>query len=153
MIDRSLIGLTMAPFCVTAEKGRLRAFARAIGETDPIFTDEVRAQAAGHPSLPLPPTFLFSMELDGPEPFGFFDRLGIDFAHLLHGEQSFVWHRVAHAGETLTFTARVADVFEKKGGALVFVVRETSVTDATGDAVADLVTVLVVRNPVPQEVR
>jgi len=153
MIDRSAIGMTMAPFTVTAEPGRLRFFARAIGETNPIFLDEDAARAAGHPGLPLPPTFLFSMELDGPEPFAFVDRLGIDLARMLHGEQSFRYHRVAHAGEALTFTQRVADIFDKKGGALTFVVRETAVGDAAGAPVADLTTVLVVRNPGLKEVR
>lgn len=153
MMDRSLIGLTFEPFTVAAEPGRLRFFARAIGETDPVFTDEAAARAAGHPGLPLPPTFLFSMELDQPDPFAVVHRLGIDLAHLLHGEQRFTYHRVAHAGEPLTFTARIADIFEKKGGALAFVVRETAVTDAGGAAVADLTTVLVVRTPAVTEVR
>ncbi len=146
MIDRSLIGLAFEPFTVTAEPGRLRFFARTIGETDPVFLDEAAARAAGHPGLPLPPTFLFSMEFDAPEPFGFFDRLGIDLARLLHGEQRFVHHRVAHAGEPLTFAARVGDIYDKRGGALEFVVRETAVTDAAGAPVADLTSVLVVRN-------
>lgn len=146
MVDRSLIGLAMEPFTVTAEPGRLRFFARAIGETDPVFFDDDAARAAGHPALPLPPTFLFTMELDGPRPFAFFERCGLDFARLLHGEQSFAYHRLAHAGEALTFTARVADVYDRKGGALTFVVRRTAVTDAAGLPVADLDTVLVVPN-------
>lgn len=153
MVDRSAIGLTLEPFTVRAEAGRLRFFAQAIGEENPIFVDEVAARAAGHDGLPLPPTFLFTMELDGPDPFGLFHRLGIDMGRLLHGEQSFAYHRVAHAGEALTFTQRVADVFDKKGGALTFVVRQTAVTDAAGGPVADLTTVLVVRNPGLKEVR
>ncbi len=153
MIDRSQIGLALEPFTVMAEPGRLRFFAQAIGETNPVFVDEAAARAAGHPGLPLPPTFLFSMELDGPAPFAFIDRLGIDPGRMLHGEQSFIYHRPAHAGEALTFTARIADIFDKKGGALTFVVRETKVTDAAGGPVADLTTVLVVRNPGLREVR
>ncbi len=39
------------------ERGRLRMFAAAIGETDPIYTDVEAARAAGHPDLPVPPTF------------------------------------------------------------------------------------------------
>lgn len=146
MVARSDIGFEMEPFTVVAEAGRLRFFARAIGETDPVFFEEAAARAAGHPALPLPPTFLFSMEFDGPEPFAFFERLGIDFANLLHGEQTFAYRRVVHAGERLTFVQRVADVYEKKGGALTFVVRETRVTDEAGEPVADLSAVLVIRN-------
>jgi acyl dehydratase len=137
MIDRSQIGLAMTPFTVTAEPGRLRFFARAIGEENPIFFDEAAARAAGHPGLPLPPTFLFSLELDGPEPFGLMERLNIDMGRMLHGEQSFRYHRPAHAGEPLTFAARVADIFDKKNGALTCMVRETKVTDAAGAPVAD----------------
>lgn len=146
MVARSDIGFEMEPFTVAVEAGRLRFFARAIGETDPVFFDEAAARAAGHPALPLPPTFLFSMEFDGPDPFAFFHRLKIDFANLLHGEQTFDYRRVVHAGERLTFVQRVADVYEKKGGALTFVVRETRVTDETGEPVADLSAVLVIRN-------
>jgi hypothetical protein len=42
----------------------------------------------------------------------------------------------------------VADIYEKKGGALEFVVFETEVRDAgTDELVAELRSVLVVRNP------
>ena len=68
MIDPRHIGHTLPPYAVDVEKGRLKFFAKAIGQTDPVYSDEATAKAAGHPSLPVPPTFLFCMEMDSPNP-------------------------------------------------------------------------------------
>ena len=50
--------------CCRSRRGRLRFFAKAIGETDPVYTDDAAARDAGYPDLPAPPTFLFAAELD-----------------------------------------------------------------------------------------
>lgn len=55
MIDRKYIGHAMPAFDVLVEKGRLRFFAKATGQTDPVYSDEAAARAAGHPGLPVPP--------------------------------------------------------------------------------------------------
>ncbi len=57
MVDRNFIGYRPDPFDVEVEKGRLRLFAKAVGEDDPIYVDEQAAKAAGHRSLPVMPTF------------------------------------------------------------------------------------------------
>ena len=67
-------------------------------------------------------------------------------SRILLGEESFVYHRLAYAGEKLLFESRIADIYEKKGGALSFLVRETRVTNSRGEHVADLRSVLVHRN-------
>ncbi|MCI2418241.1 MaoC family dehydratase N-terminal domain-containing protein [Saccharopolyspora sp. K220] len=145
-IDPALIGTALPPIIVDVEAGRLRFFASAIGETDPVYTDLGAARAAGHPNLPVPPTFLFGLTLDGPDSFGFLGDLGVDLREVLHGEQEFTYHSVAHAGETLVLRPVITDVYTKKGGALEFVVRNTAVTRADGSAVADLTETLIVRH-------
>ena len=145
MADKSLIGRSLGVTTADVEKGRLRFFAKAIGETDPVYFDESAARDAGHPTLPLPPTFLFSLELARP-PSNWREEAGIELARVLHGEQSFTYRRMAHAGDTLHFDSRVTDVYEKKGGALEFVVMETRVTNQRSEHVADIRKVLVHRN-------
>ena len=145
MIDKKHIGRQLPTFLATAEAGQLRFFAKAIGETNPIYFDEQAARDAGHPGLPLPPTFLFSLEFQIPSNT-WRDELGIVTARILHGEESFRYHRMAYAGDTLRFDVRIADIYDKKGGALEFVVRETRVTNQHGEHVADLRSVLVQRN-------
>jgi len=146
MIDRRYIGHALPPFTAVADAARLRFFAKATGQTDPIYRDEAAARDAGHPGLPLPPTFLFCLEMDAPDPAAMRTLLGIDYRKVLHGEQSFRYHAMAHAGERLSFAPRIADIYDRKGGALEFVVRETEVKKADGTRVAELKTVTVVRH-------
>lgn len=146
MIDTRHIGALISRHTVDVEAGRLRFFAKATGQADPRYVDLDAARAAGYPALPVPPTFLFCLEMDAPNPRATIETLGIDIGRILHGEQHFRYHRMAFAGERLTFEVRIADIYAKKGGALEFVVRDTRVTDAAGAAVADLRSVIVVRN-------
>jgi acyl dehydratase len=146
MIDRRHIGHSMPPFQVEVEKGRLRFFAKATGQSDPVYVDEEAARAAGHPGLPVPPTFLFCLEMESPNPAAIRELLGMDYRSLLHGEQGFTYHAMAYAGDTLTYRQRIADIYDKKGGALEFVVRLTSVSNQRDEPVAELRCVTVVRN-------
>lgn len=146
-IPKSAVGTQIPPITATVERGRLTFFAEAIGETNPIYTDVPAALAAGHPDLPVPPTFLFGLLLDGPDPTGWLVDLGIDLRYLLHGNQAFTYYSMAHAGDTLTFLPTITDVFEKRGGALEFVSRETCVVRPDGSLVAKLTETLVVRHP------
>ena len=146
MIDRRHIGHQLPPFQVEVEKGRLRFFAKATGQTDPVYTDEAAARDAGHPGLPVPPTFLFCLEMEAPNPAAIRELLGMDYRSLLHGEQGFSYYTMAYAGDTLTFRQRIEDIYDKKNGALEFVVRKTRVSNQQGELVAELRCVTVVRN-------
>lgn len=142
--DRSVVGLELAEFTTVAERNRLRMFAQVIGEEDPVYSDVAAAQRAGFADLPVPPTFLFSLERDRPDPQRVLRELRIDMRQILHGEQEFVYYRVAVAGEELRFQPRMVDDYTKRDGALRFLVRQTSVT-SNGVAIADLRNVVVVR--------
>ena len=146
MIDRQYIGHTLPAFEVLVEAGRLRFFAKATGQTDPVYQDDAAARAAGHPALPVPPTFLFCLEMESPDPAAIRNLLGMDYRRLLHGEQGFTYHRMAYAGDVLRFEQRIADIYDKKGGALEFVERITHITNQRGEPVADLRAVTVLRN-------
>src|SRR3546814_3188119 len=78
MIDTKWIGHRFPAIRWEVEKGRLRFFAKAIGETRPEFIDEDAAKAAGHPSLLAPPTILFSGPLDHDDVPKLLQMLGID---------------------------------------------------------------------------
>ncbi|MTD56612.1 MaoC family dehydratase N-terminal domain-containing protein [Amycolatopsis pithecellobii] len=139
-------GLRMPPITVPVERGRLVFFAAATGQTDPVYSDLDAARAAGHPDLPIPPTFFFGLELESPDPFGWLTELNVDLRRILHGEQGFTYHGLAHAGDVVTLRPRITDVFTKKAGALEFLVKRTEIT-RTGTLIAEATSTIVVRNP------
>ncbi|MGJ5754483.1 MaoC dehydratase-like protein [Streptomyces puniciscabiei] len=138
-------GTRLAPFTVLVERGRLRFFGQVIGLEDTEFTSLERARAAGHPDLPVPPTFLFGLELE--HQTGTAGPLAVDPARVLHTEQSFTYHTTAHAGDELVFSPVISDVYRRRGGTMEFVVRDTAVTRPDGTPVADLHQVIMVRHP------
>ncbi|WP_088156170.1 MaoC family dehydratase N-terminal domain-containing protein [Achromobacter xylosoxidans] len=146
MLDKNLIGQSLGTRSILVERGRLRFFAKAIGETNPVYLDEEAARAAGHPCLPVPPTFLFCLEIDAFDSIGTARLARLEESRILHGEQQFSYHSMAYAGDTLTFDLTIADVYQKKGGALDFLVKDTRVTNQHGQHIADLRAIVVQRN-------
>ena len=146
MITKSIIGKEYAPFMVEIEKRWVRSFAEAIGETDPVYFDESVAKARGYRSLPAPPTFPFAMIMERNQSFMLLDELGIDKRHAMHAEQSFAYHANLCAGDVVTGRQKVIDVYDKKNGALEFLVTEIRMENQRGEHVCDLRTTVVVRN-------
>ncbi|MDP2742498.1 MAG: MaoC family dehydratase N-terminal domain-containing protein [Hydrogenophaga sp.] len=146
MIDKQFIGYEVPPTLWDVEKGRIRFFAEEIGATDPIYFDASAAQAAGYRNVVAPPTFIFGAESDSGVLMTLLDTLKIDLRKVLHGEQRFDYHAPVCAGDTLRFQTRVTDIYDKKGGALEFVVNDTKVTNQLGEHVSDLHSVVVVRH-------
>ena len=146
MIDRKWIGHETPASELALDRTRLRFFAKAIGETDPVYTDPAAARAAGYADLPAPPTFLFAAELDSGAIDTLLGQLDIPLRKLLHGEQSFTYHRVACAGDTISVRSRIEDIYDKKGGALEFVVKTSRATNQRDELVAEMRSVLVCRH-------
>jgi len=145
MADPNMIGSTLGWGAAKVEEGRLRYFAKVTGQLDPVYTDELAARDAGHPALPVPPTYLFCLNSEVCDTEEMARTLNLDLDRILHAEQEFELHRMAYAGDRLNFVTKVADVYEKKGGALLFVANETRVTNQLGEHVADLRCTLVQR--------
>jgi len=148
MLDKSHIGRTLGRITTEVEKGRLRFFAKATGETNPVYTDEDAAKAAGYRSLPVPPSYFFCLQMiDDPDPTSWITNLGVNLQNILHGEQSFEYLGMAFAGDSLTFESRVTDIYDKKGGALEFLVTETTGVNQMNQIVVKMKCTTVIRNP------
>ena len=145
-INKEVIGKESPPFVVTVERGKIKEFARAIGDDNPFYVDDRVGQASEWGDIIAPPTFMTTFR-DGADSGDFLRDLGTDVSRLLHGEQEFELHRPIRAGETFLCRSRVVDVYEKTGrsGPMGFVVRETAVTDRTNELVATIRSVTVVR--------
>jgi len=146
MIDKKWIGHQLPPSELLIERGRLQFFARSIGETDPMYTDLAAARAAGYPDLPAPPTFVFAAELESGAVTSLLETLELPIQKILHGEQGFTYLKPVCAGERVTVRSKIADIYDKKGGALEFVLKSSEVRNSSGELVAELRSLLVCRN-------
>jgi len=146
MIDKKWIGHELPVSVLYIDHSRLRFFAKATGETRAEYTERAAALEAGLPDIPAPPTFLFAAELDSGASDRLLADLDIPIAKLLHGEQGFSYHKAVYAGDTVTIRSTISDIYQKKNGALEFVVRRSQAHNQHGDLVAELRSVLVCRH-------
>lgn len=146
MIDKKWIGHELPPSVLHVDRTRLQFFAKAINETSPAYTDVGAARGAGYPDLPAPPTFLFAAEMDSGSTERLLEDMQIPLAKLLHGEQSFKYYKPVCAGDTVTVRSTISDVYDKKNGALEFIVKNSTAVNQDGERVAELRAVLVCRN-------
>jgi acyl dehydratase len=146
-INTSVKGKEYAPYTVTVERGRIKDFARAIGDLNPFYLDDSVGAASEFGDVIAPPTFPITFKDDTADTGTMLKDLGVDIGRILHGEQEFELHRAITPGETLLCRPKITDIYEKSGksGPMAFVVRETAVTDAKNELVATLRGVTVVR--------
>ncbi|MFL5871478.1 MAG: MaoC family dehydratase N-terminal domain-containing protein [Solirubrobacterales bacterium] len=120
---------------VTYEVGRekIREYANAIGATNPVHHDRDAAQSAGFRNVVAPPMFCVVYSAPAVGPAVVDPEVGINLAMMVHGSQEFVWGEPVCAGDEITTSARVSEVYEKDGRG--FYVFETVSTNQDGSEV------------------
>ena len=133
MLDKTLIGRESETTVVEVEKGAIRRLVEAIGDANPLHSDEAAARAAGFASLVAPPTFPAVLSLNE----RFRHSLDLGTRSLLLGEESIEYGRPIVAGDRLTVKTKVADVQERAGtsGATDVLILETEGRGAEGEFV------------------
>ena len=135
-IDKKLIGQTGTPFTVPIEWSKVREFARAIRDPNPVYFDREMAQKECG-GVPVPPTFLQAASFWMDEHS--MPAANFDLRRILHGEQDFEFLKPIFVGDVLTGVARVADVYEKeggRGGKMTFMLTEIEYKNQKGETVA-----------------
>ncbi len=146
-INASLKGKELPPFVVTVERGKIKEFARAIGDLSPFYLDDAVGRASEWGDIIAPPTFATTFRDEAHDYGAFLRELGTDISRLLHGEQEFDHRKPIRPGETYLCRPKIVDIYEKVGrsGPMAFVVRETAVTDRDNELVTLIRHVTVVR--------
>ena len=142
-----IVGKEYPPFPVTVERGKIKEFARAIGDLNPFYLDDDVGRASEWGDLIAPPTFAITFRDEQADTGTLLRDLGTDVSRLLHGEQEFEIFRQLRPGETYLCRSKVVEQNEKTGksGPMGFVVRETTVTDRENEIVAKARGITVVR--------
>ncbi len=122
---------------------KIREFAEAIGDDDPLYRDPEAARAAGHSDVIAPPTFAIVLSMRSQAALVEDPDLGLDYSRVVHGDQSFTHHRPVRAGDELSATLHV-DGIRSAGGNDLLEIR-CEITDAGGEPVTTARSLLVRR--------
>ena len=138
MASKDMIGRTLSTGSATVEAEHVAAFARALGDPNPLYVDPQAAARGPFHGIVAPPTYPIAFMIQALSGgASAFEELGLNFMTLVHGEQEFEYVRPIRVGETLTLTGRISDIYEKQGstGTMDFAVLETEGKDADGKVV------------------
>lgn len=114
-VNTEAIGKTYPPTSYAVGREKIREYAYAVGETNPLYLDVEAAQAAGHADVVAPPMFAVVYAGRSVTPALFDPEVGIKFANMLHAGQEFAWHELVVAGDEITTTTEVGDISERGG--------------------------------------
>src|SRR5919198_1608607 len=127
------VGKTYPPTVYAVGREKIKEYALAVGETNPLHLDPEAARAAGFHDVVAPPMFcvVYSGPAMGPAIFD--PDVGINFALMVHGGQEFKWGPLVVAGDEIETTVTVKDISERNGTS--FYVFESVSTNQDGDTV------------------
>jgi acyl dehydratase len=108
-------GKTYPPFEYEVGREKIREYARAIGEENPLHLDPEAARAAGFRNVVAPPMFCVVYSAGAMGPAILDPELGINLMMMVHGSQQFEWDEPVVAGDVITTEARIKDIYDKNG--------------------------------------
>ena len=108
-------GKAYDPYEYEVGKEKIREYAHAVGEENPVYFDREAAKEAGFRDVPAPPMFAVVYSAGSVGPAVLDPEVGINFAMMVHGGQEFVWGEPVCAGDTITTETVVGDIYEKDG--------------------------------------
>ena len=143
-VNRSYVGRTFPagePYEISRVK--IREFADAIGDPNPVYRDRAAAQAAGYPDVIAPPTFAIVIASTSSGHVVSDPGLGLNYAMVVHGEQRFEYSRQLVAGDVVTAQATIADI--RDAGRNTMLSTQTEIRTLDGEHVCTAHSTLVER--------
>lgn len=127
------IGTESDPVVHKIEKSSIIRFARAIGDPNPLFSDEYTAQKTRYEGIVAPPTFLRSLD-DSPTRV----QIVSPYSAFLDGGSQWEYFLPVRPGDHIKVIIKITDIFERQGklGNMIFVISESKYVNQTDDTVA-----------------
>lgn len=132
-VQTDAIGKEYEPATYEVGLEKIREYANAVGETNPVHHDREAANAAGFRDVVAPPMFCVVYSAPAMGPAILDPEVGINLAAMVHGGQRFEWKEPVCAGDSITTQARVAEIYESDGRG--FYVFETTSSNRDGEEV------------------
>ncbi len=114
-VNKDAIGKEYPPVTYEVGREKIREYAYAIGAENPVHLDREAAQAAGFRNVVAPPMFCVVYSAPALGPAVLDPEVAINLAAMVHGGQVFEWGEPVCAGDVVTTTPRMAEIYEKDG--------------------------------------
>ena len=139
---KRLIGSEGKREVVEIEKGMIKKVAKAIGDDNPLWTNEEYAIQMRYGSIIAPPSLAFAAKLGALEDFP-----EVPTPHLkgLEGGAEWEFYQPLRPGDVITISCKFADAYERDGkaGKMLFLVFETSLFNQDEELVVRSKTTLI----------
>jgi acyl dehydratase len=132
-VNTSAVGKEYPPVTYAVGREKVKEYASAVGETNPLHLDPAAARAAGYRDVVAPPLFCVVYSAPSMGPAIFDPEVGINFALMVHGGQEFVWGPLVVAGDEITTTVSVKSIEQRAGNG--FYVFESQSINQDGESV------------------
>jgi acyl dehydratase len=129
-VNKDAAGKQWQPVAYEVGLEKIREYARAVGETNPVHLEREAALAAGFRDVVAPPMFCVVYSAPAMGPAVLDPEVGINLAAMVHGGQEFVWDEPVCAGDVITTQSRLADVYESDGRGFYVFTSESTNQDA-----------------------
>jgi acyl dehydratase len=135
-MDLAAVGKRFPPYEFLVERGKIKEFADAIGDSNPIYRDPEYAAASPVGGILAPPTITRSFLYETRDSV---EALNVkDWSYIVHGEQEFEYLAPILAGDVLTAQDTIVSIVEKesrRAGKLQIAVIETVFHNQRGEKV------------------
>ena len=122
---------------------KLREFAEAIGDPNPVYRDQAAARAAGYQDVIAPPTFPIVITMASSHEAINDPDFGLNYAMVVHGEQRFTYSRPLQAGDVVLAQTTITGI--RDVGRMTMIVTETELRTQSGEHVCTAVSTIVER--------
>ena len=116
-VETKAVGKSYPPTTYAVGREKVKEYALAVGETNPLHLDQKAARAAGFVDVVAPPMFAVVYSAPAMAPAIFDPDVGLNFALMVHGGQEFRWGPVVVAGDEIQTTVTVKSIDERDGRA------------------------------------
>jgi len=134
---RAALGVESEPSVYEIEKEPIRRWAESIGDPNPLYRDEEYARKQGYDSIIAPPAFMAQYAFPVKSGRMSSAAFGGPFKRNLNGGTEYEFFKPIQAGDVITATSKMVDMYERKGrlGPMLFRIRETTYKNQKGEVV------------------
>ena len=114
-IKTKAVGKTFPTTLYAVGREKVKEYALAVGETNPLHLDHEAARSAGYADVVAPPMFAVVYSAPAMAPAIFDHDVGMNFALMVPGGQEVRWGPLVVAGDEIETTVTVKSIDERDG--------------------------------------